>query len=810
MDLRDQLQLTLGDGYTLERELGGGGMSRVFVAVEKSLGRQVVVKVLPTDMMGQVSIERFKREIMLAARLQHPHIVPLLSAGDSDGLPYFTMPFVEGESLRTRLARHGELPVSDAIRILREIAAALAYAHERGVVHRDIKPDNVLLSGGSAMVTDFGVAKALSASSNADHGGMTSLGVALGTPAYMAPEQATADPAIDHRADVYAFGVLAYELLTSQPPFVGRTPQNLLAAHVSEPPEAIGRRRSSLPPALSALVMRCLEKRPADRPQSASEIVHALDDITTPSGGTQPAVAMPSGEAAPIASSRSMRPMLIGVIVAVVAVGALFAMKGRGGGAGTAGAKTLAVLAFENKSKDSSLDYIADGMSDELRSSLTSVPGLAVKARGSSAHFKSGDADVHEVGSKLSVESVLTGTLSKSGAKFRLVAELVRTSDGNAIWSATYERAANELGAVQDSISRAVVAALRVQSAAAAGAAGGNDARGTANAEAYDLFLRGKHESASLGDSSEFRARDLFVRALAKDPRFARAHAALAEAYVNMIIGGDAPRNATLALARASVAAAVAIDSTVPEIVLARSALFTTDFKFDENERLLRSAVAAHPADPELHAALGTALYYLARIPESIEEARTARRLDPLSVLNLIQLQYELYIIHDFAGSVALTRDILELDPRNTIAILNQGLSDVFLGHADSAVDAFERAAAINATGYGMQLYQTYGYAAAGRWSDAEAMRAKVEKVSKSNSPHFERAYVNLAFDRFDEAAHDLERALDDLEPFVLGNGVPCDPVFDPLKSNASLVKAMKKIWPKICPATMKSPIKPR
>ena len=178
--------------------------------------------------------------------------------------------------------------------------------------------------------------------------------------------------------------------------------------------------------------------------------------------------------------------------------------------------------------------------------------------------------------------------------------------------------------------------------------------------------------------------------------------------------------------------------------------------------------------------------------------------------MNLIQLQYELYIIHDFAGSVALTRDILELDPRNTIAILNQGLSDVFLGHADSAVDAFERAAAINATGYGMQLYQTYGYAAAGRWSDAEAMRAKVEKVSKSNSPHFERAYVNLAFDRFDEAAHDLERALDDLEPFVLGNGVPCDPVFDPLKSNASLVKAMKKIWPKICPATMKSPIKPR
>ena len=193
-DLRDQLQATLSGRYTLERELGGGGMSRVFVAEETALDRKVVIKVLPPETAAQVSLERFKREILLAARLQHPHIVPLLTAGESNGLPYFTMPFVDGESLRVRLARHGELPVNQAIRMLREIASALAYAHEHGIVHRDIKPDNVLLSGGSAMVTDFGVAKALSASSNAEHSGMTSLGVALGTPAYMSPEQASADP----------------------------------------------------------------------------------------------------------------------------------------------------------------------------------------------------------------------------------------------------------------------------------------------------------------------------------------------------------------------------------------------------------------------------------------------------------------------------------------------------------------------------------------------------------------------------------------------------------------------------------------
>src|SRR5690349_20791006 len=271
-------------------------MSRVFVAEETALDRKVVIKVLPPETAAQVSLERFKREILLAAKLQHPHIVPLLTAGESNGLPYFTMPFVDGESLRVRLARHGELPVNQAIRVLREIASALAYAHEHGVVHRDIKPDNVLFSGDVAMVADFGVAKAIDDAGTGGHRAegngsrdvpnpVTSLGIALGTPAYMAPEQASADPNIDYRADVYAFGVVAYEMLSGLPPFTAKSPAQLLAAHVTEIPIPIGQRRSSIPPALAALVMRCLEKRPADRPQTAGEIVHALDDITTPSGG---------------------------------------------------------------------------------------------------------------------------------------------------------------------------------------------------------------------------------------------------------------------------------------------------------------------------------------------------------------------------------------------------------------------------------------------------------------------------------------------------------------------------------------------
>jgi serine/threonine protein kinase len=276
-DIREQVQAAVGSTYQLERELGGGGMSRVFLATETVLGREVVIKVLAPELAEGLNVERFRREIQLAARLQHPHIVPLLTAGEAGRLPFFTMPFIQGESLRARLARGGELPIGDAVRLLREVAAALAYAHAHGVVHRDIKPDNVLVSGGSAMVTDFGVAKALDAATNTATGHqLTQLGVALGTPAYMAPEQAAADPATDHRADLYAFGAMAYELLTGEPPFTGRPTQALLAAHAIETPEPIARRRPAVAGPLAELIMRCLEKRPADRPQPTRSCARSM------------------------------------------------------------------------------------------------------------------------------------------------------------------------------------------------------------------------------------------------------------------------------------------------------------------------------------------------------------------------------------------------------------------------------------------------------------------------------------------------------------------------------------------------------
>jgi len=280
-DIRESLQRSLGTAYTIERELGGGGMSRTFVATETALSRRVVVKVLAPELAAGVSVERFRREIMLAAKLQHPHVVPVLTSGEADGLPWFTMPFVEGESLRLRIGR-GPMGIGEATGILRDVARALEFAHGHGVVHRDIKPDNVLLAGSSATVTDFGIAKAISAA-RTDSGAatLTQAGTSIGSPAYMAPEQAAGDPNIDHRSDIYAFGCMAYELLAGRPPFTGSSPAKLLGAHLGEAPRDIREVRGDTPPALAELVMRCLAKDPDQRPGQASDLVRVLDSTTS-------------------------------------------------------------------------------------------------------------------------------------------------------------------------------------------------------------------------------------------------------------------------------------------------------------------------------------------------------------------------------------------------------------------------------------------------------------------------------------------------------------------------------------------------
>ena len=322
-DLLRELTDSLAPQYRIDRELGGGGMSRVFLATELALDRQVVIKVLPTELAVGVSTDRFRREMQMVARLQHPHIVPVLNTGSVGDVLFYVMPFIRGESLRARIERESAMPIEDSARILREVADALAFAHGEGVVHRDIKPDNVLLSNGHAVVTDFGVAKALGIGGvDGQTGGLTSVGIALGTPVYMAPEQAMADPHVDHRADIYALGVMAYEMLAGQPPFVAPTAQALIAAHITREPEPLRRTRPTVPEAFDELVLRCLAKRPADRFQRAQELLPLLENVAHQSSTRATIVAAP----APVAPA-SAKPATLGAIGLVVLLGAAWVLR---------------------------------------------------------------------------------------------------------------------------------------------------------------------------------------------------------------------------------------------------------------------------------------------------------------------------------------------------------------------------------------------------------------------------------------------------------------------------------------------------
>jgi eukaryotic-like serine/threonine-protein kinase len=333
--VNDRLAAALSRSYRLERELGQGGMATVYLAEDLKHHRKVALKVLRPELAATMGSDRFAREIEVAARLVHPHILGLIDSGDIDGFFYYVMPYVEGETLRERLARSGEMPVHEAVRLLGEIADALAVAHRAGVVHRDIKPENILLSGRHAMVMDFGVAKAVTEASGRQQ--LTTAGVALGTPAYMAPEQATADPQLDGRVDIYALGILAYEMLSGYPPFHGLNPQQTLAAHVTQAPVVVGQRRPGLSPALESVVMRCLAKRPADRFQTADELVAVLEPLATPSGGMTPAHTMPVQATTPVVPAGPRWALrLLGAAVVLVLAGGIWLLARRGGGGGPA------------------------------------------------------------------------------------------------------------------------------------------------------------------------------------------------------------------------------------------------------------------------------------------------------------------------------------------------------------------------------------------------------------------------------------------------------------------------------------------
>ena len=432
-DDASQLQASLGATYALEGELAGGGMSRVFVAHEPSLDRRVVIKVLTRELAAGISAERFEREIKLAASLQQANIVPVLTAGRAGNVPYYTMPLVEGRSLRERLEREGALPIRDVMNILRDVVRALSYAHERGVVHRDIKPGNILLSGGAAVVTDFGIAKALSAA-RADQRfeALTQAGGVLGTPMYMSPEQASGDPNTDARADIYALGAVAYEMLAGKPPFVGRSPRQLLSAHMTESPAAVDRQRPGIPAPLTALVMRCLEKRAGDRPQSAEEVSKELEAIAA-SGGEL-------GQIRASARGLSRRHTVWVALSALVLVSAAGVVALRRSRAGELNPNRIVVAPFINRTGDSTLDVlgplIAEGVTrglDQL-DSVTVVSSYAGMrdARGGLRRITS-NADLRAIGEETRAGRVISGSYSRQADSLRFNPQIIDARDGHVV-----------------------------------------------------------------------------------------------------------------------------------------------------------------------------------------------------------------------------------------------------------------------------------------------------------------------------------------------------------------------------------------
>ena len=484
-ELLDDLQAHFSDKYRLERELGGGGMSRVFVARDEKLDRRVVIKLLPPSVTATISADRFKREIMLAAGLQHPNIVPVLSAGEFGTLPYFIMPFIDGESLRARMMR-GPLSVRETVTILKDVVRALAFAHGRGIIHRDIKPDNVLLAAGAAVVTDFGVAKAISASRQqqgvrSSAPTMTGVGTSLGTPAYMAPEQAAADPSTDHRADLYAMGIVAYEMLTGAPPFHGRTPQALLAAQLSEIPAPLTSRRYDVSLPLSTLVMQCLEKEPAKRPKTANNVLRALDDP-----GVLVSDAFPAAEA-PRQRRRRLMELGVGALV-VAAVAAAWVLTepeptpgtaadsariaaarrdsaGTSSGAaaaapGAAGPRAIAVFPLVSVGNDAQASQAAEGITSELATAISRVPGVRVSSQTTAAAVRQGVSSPAEAARALNATMLVEGTVQRAQGRLRVSVRLVNVGNDSTVWASTFNGTTADALALQDSTVRAVAAAV--------------------------------------------------------------------------------------------------------------------------------------------------------------------------------------------------------------------------------------------------------------------------------------------------------------------------------------------------------------
>jgi eukaryotic-like serine/threonine-protein kinase len=614
------LKVALADRYAIERELGRGGMATVYLARDLKHERRVALKILHPELASTIGPSRFLQEIRVTSRLQHPHILPVFDSGENAGQLWYTMPFVEGESLRQRLTREKQLPVEEALHIATDVAEALACAHQHGVVHRDIKPENILLEGGQAIVADFGIARAIDAAGGER---LTETGLALGTPTYMSPEQGAGAREVDGRSDIYSLACVLYEMLAGEPPFTGPTAQVVLARHSIDPVPSLRTARRTVPAGMEQAIVRALAKVPADRYASAAEFTAALGASTA---------AAASGSASPRRRATRLAiggGLALGVTLLLLGGLNLWGLRHRKPSpAAPVRVQSLAVLPLENLSNDST--QLGDGMTEALITDLGRISALRVISRTSVMRYKGTTKSAPEIARALGVDAVLEGGIQRAGDSLRVDLRLISAASGYQLWAQRFDEGMEKRFAVEDAISRSLVSALKLSVTSA-------EERQlrtppTTNGEAYDDFLRGKIHARTETPGEDSIAIGLLEHAVALDPGFAAAYAELAHAYGLRILW-FAPRD-TDALEEGLVAAekALRLDPDLAEAHYARGRLLSTPAGHWAREQAiqeLRRAIQLNPNLADAHDELGAVYWHIGVLDKALEEFRKVLALDP-------------------------------------------------------------------------------------------------------------------------------------------------------------------------------------
>lgn len=660
----DRLNSAVNDRYAIERELGSGGMATVFLAQDLKHERQVAIKVLRPELAAALGGDRFLREIKLTARLNHPHILPLLDSGEADGLLYYVMPFVDGESLRVRITRDKQLPVEDALQIAREVADALSYAHRHGVIHRDIKPENVLLQSGHAVVADFGIARAIDA---AGGGELTATGLAIGTPRYMSPEQGAGERDLDGRSDLYSLACVLYEMLAGQPPFTGATAESIVRQHLMAEPPNIRNVRQAVPAPVAAALRRAMAKAPADRFGQVAQFGEAL-------AGRESV----SGLAAPPLSSAKWRA-LVGVAVVVVTGATIVAL--------TLGRKSstpaepvyertaIAVLPFDNLNAEGPQAYFAGGLHDELQTQLSKVAALKVISRTSVMSYAGSTTPLRQIASELRVGSVVEASVQVIGERLRVNVALIDAATGAHLWADRYDRTLDDAFAIQSDVARQIV--MAVGAALSATERRGLATAPTTDAEAYRLYLQGREYYTRPG---RFRqnieiAQRLYERALARDPNFALAHAALSEVHGRMhwYRWDPSPQRVARQLEEAQAALRLAPDLPQAHVAMGL-AHYWGRLDYGRALKEFRVALEGLPNNAEVWVWIGAVHRRTGSWGEVLRAFEEAARLDPRDANLFYNLGGSTFVVlHRYADAVRAFDNALSLAPDLHAAALWRG-----------------------------------------------------------------------------------------------------------------------------------------